>query len=308
MNKLMSVLNKAGDAIIRKTAKGQLVLKKKSPEILLGAGVIGFVGTVVYASRQTLKAKEIIKEHKHDVQDIETALKYGNKYTEEDAAEELLVRRAKTGVELVKLYGPVIALGTLSVASIITSRNILNKRYLGAVAAYNAVSEVFSQYRERVVKEYGEGLDRHFRYGTTYRTQTETVVDEDGTKRKEKIDIEETTNHEPPTSMSVVFDESNVNWDKDATFSMCFLRAQQNWANDRFNKKGHLFMNEVYDMLGFPDTTEGAVVGWVKGAGDDYIDFGLLDIHRENVRKFINGEENRILLEFNHDGIIFDKI
>ena len=44
----------------------------------------------------------------------------------------------------------------------------MQKRYLGVVAAYNVLSAAFEEYRKRVRDEYGEDLDKHFRYGTTY--------------------------------------------------------------------------------------------------------------------------------------------
>ena len=79
-------------------------------------------------------------------------------------------------------------------------------------------------------------------------------------------------------------------------------------ANDIFHAKGHLFLNEVYDMLGYEDTPVGAVVGWVKGKGDDYIDFGLNDKTNKDVRRFVNGKDNIILLDFNVSGVIWDQI
>ena len=38
---------------------------------------------------------------------------------------------------------------------------------------------------------------------------------------------------------------------------------QQNWADERLKSRGHLFLNEVYDMLVARRTKAGAQVGWV---------------------------------------------
>lgn len=105
------------------------------------------------------------------------------------------------------------------------------------------------------------------------------------------------------------FDESCCTWSKDQEYNTMFLRQQQVYANDLLKLKGHLFLNEVYDMLGLPKSKAGQVVGWVYNVenpiGDNYIDFGLYD---ENNSKFVNGYERSILLDFNVDGCILDKI
>ena len=91
-----------------------------------------------------------------------------------------------------------------------------------------------------------------------------------------------------------------------------FLKDQQRYANDRLKTKGCLFLNEVYDMLGIPRTKAGAIVGWIFDEkhpnGDNFVDFGIYDIHNDKKRDFVNGYERTILLDFNVDGVIYDKI
>lgn len=71
-----------------------------------------------------------------------------------------------------------------------------------------------------------------------------------------------------------------------------------------------MFLNEVLDMLGFNQTSTGALVGWVTGKeeSDGYVDFGLYDFSRPGVADFVNGDADTVILEFNHDGIIFNLI
>lgn len=184
----------------------------------------------------------------------------------------------------------------------------MQKRYLGLLAAYNGLTEAFEAYRSRVREEQGEIMDRHFRYGTELEEVTVETVDENGKKKKEKQLVEKPGSLKLPSSEAVFFDESNPNWDPNPQFSMSFLRGQLNWLNDKFHTKGHLFLNEVYDALGFPETQEGAILGWVEGLGDNYIDFGFYDPNNEAARRFVNGDTQAILLDFNHDGVIWDKI
>ena len=94
--------------------------------------------------------------------------------------------------------------------------------------------------------------------------------------------------------------------------NLFFLKRQQDWANERLKARGYLFLNEVYESLGIPRTKAGQVVGWVYDAknpkGDNYVDFGIYNLHDEKARDFVNGYERSIWLDFNVDGNILDLI
>ena len=308
-------LSKVSTSAARFAGKAEFTIKKNSPEILLGAGIVGFVGTIVLACRATCRADEVLEFHRRKIKDINDAKEIADadpegemSYDVEIYRQDKAIRYLKTTGSLAKLYAPTVAVGALSLACILTSRNIMQKRYLGVVAAYNGLSAAFEEYRKRVRDEYGEGLDKHFRYGTTY--EELPVYDENGKKTKEKEQVEKTeTGMVMQTDDSCrFFDSSNPNWDKNPAFSMMWLRGQQNILNDILHTRGHVFLNEVYDALGFPHTPQGAVLGWIDGEGDNCIDFGLYDQNKENVRRFVNGVDNVIMLEFNHDGVIWDRI
>lgn len=308
-------LSKVSTSAAKFAGKAEFTIKKNSPEILLGAGIVGFVGTIVLACKATCRADEVLEFHRRKIKDINDAKEIADadpegemSYDVEIYRQDKAVRYLKTTGNLAKLYAPTIAVGTLSLACILTSRNIMQKRYLGVLAAYNGLSAAFDEYRRRVRDEYGEGLDKHFRYGTTY--EELPVYDENGKKTKEKEQVEKTETGMviPDDDSCRFFDSSNPNWDKNPTFSMMWLRGQQNILNDILHTRGHVFLNEVYDALGFPHTPQGAVLGWIDGEGDNCIDFGLYDPNKENVRRFVNGVDNVIMLEFNHDGVIWDKI
>jgi hypothetical protein len=243
------------------------------------------------------EAKEIAEENPGEYE-----------YDDELVKQDKVITYTKTAVGLAKTYAPVVAVGAFSITCILVSRNILHKRYLGAVAAYNTVSSVFEQYRQRVRDEQGEVMDRHFRYGTELEEIETTIVDEDGKKKKVKEVVEKVDpTKQLPDDTSRFFDSHNKNWDKNPEFNMMFLRGQQNYMNDILQTRGHVFLNEVYDALGFEQTQQGCVTGWILGEdSDNYIDFGLFG--NENSRRFVNCDDNTVLLEFNHDGLIWDKI
>lgn len=103
------------------------------------------------------------------------------------------------------------------------------------------------------------------------------------------------------------FNEECKGWTNDPEANFMFLRHTESYATDMLRNRGHLFLNEVYDLLGIPRTKAGQVVGWVYAEdnpmGDNYVDFGLY-----NNESFINGLEKSLLLDFNVDGMILDKV
>ena len=85
---------------------------------------------------------------------------------------------------------------------------------------------------------------------------------------------------------------------------------RQAQANDMLKSQGHLFLNEVYDMLGFKRTTAGAVVGWIyddkKPYGDNFVDFGMTEIRRNDADS--DEYKRAFILDFNVVGDITSKI
>lgn len=90
----------------------------------------------------------------------------------------------------------------------------------------------------------------------------------------------------------------------DAEYCLMFLKYLERYANDILKARGHLYLNEVYDMLGFARTVTGQVVGWTYDE-NNYVSFNLYS--KDNL-DFINGGRAEALLDFNVDGVIVDKI
>lgn len=293
-------------------------LDENSPEIFLALGIISFVGTVVAACRATIKAEEILDKHERMMSDIEDAYDISEKDPENyDYDEELYDldkrnQKIKTGVSMARAYAPVVALGTISVVCILTSRNIMQKRYLALVTAYNGLTEIFDQYRQRVRDEEGDIMDRHYRYGTPVEEITKTEVDEDGKKHKVAEKVEGDIPADALMDATVRWmDENNIEfWDPNPTILMMQLRGQQEYWKKmiRARRDGTVFLNEVLQSLGFDKCQEGARLGWqLDGRHEGNIDFGLY-MDNDNTRAFVNGKSNRVLLQFNVDGVIWDKL
>lgn len=313
-------LNQLAKAATRAFHKAGFKLKKHSPEILVVTGVVGTVVSAVMACKATTKVNFVMEETKAKVDIIHTGLENGEvlgemengevgmvPYTAEDSKKDLTIVYTQTGVQLVKMYAPAVLVGVTSIACILTGHNILRKRSLALAAAYTAADTSLKQYRGRVLERFGEKVDKELMYNIKAKEIQETVVDEDGnektvTKTVEVIDSSAALMN----PYTFCFDEYSSAWQRDAEDNKYFLARQQDYANEKLKSEGRVFLNEVLAMVGLPQCKAGQTVGWVLNSekGDHYIDFGILNIHRESNRNFINGIEKSVWLNFNVDGDI----
>ena len=291
--------------------------KKHSPEILVVTGIVGVVASTIMACKATTKANEIMKETKTNLDMIhdcaaDEGLRESGKYTEEDKRRDLTIQYVQTGVKLARVYGPAIVLGALSITSILASNNILRKRNVALAAAYATIDRTFKDYRNRVVERFGEAVDKELKYNVKKEKIEKTVIDEETGKEKKVKETIDVTDYDGHSQYAKFFDECSECWKKNAEYNLTFLRAQQCYANDKLRSQGYLFLNDVYDMLGIAPTQAGQCVGWIYDPenpdhkGNNYVDFGIYNIHRKENRKFVNGYERSILLDFNVDGDILN--
>lgn len=314
MNKILTKINNSVN-------KAGFKLQKYSPEILVVAGVIGTVTSAVMACKATTKLSTILEETKNTVDKIHEYSKDSNliekhdvEYTPEDAKKDLALTYAQTGIKIVKLYAPSVMLGVLSIGCMIKSNDILRKRNVALAAAYATINQGFKEYRNRVIERFGKELDHELKHNIKVETIEKTVVDEKGKEKTVKEEIMIAGNPNEYSEYARFFDESSPCWEKNSEYNLMFLKAQQSYANDKLKAKGRLFLNEVYSMLGIPETKAGQIVGWVYDPdnpnhdGDNYVDFGIYNIYREKARDFVNGYEKAILLDFNVDGDVWESM
>jgi hypothetical protein len=185
--------------------------------------------------------------------------------------------------------------------------------------AYALLDTSFKAYQARVAEKYGAEEELNIRYGIQTIVEEEVVVDEKG---KEKTVTKEVTTINP-NAQSVYgryFEESNEYFQTERGFNKQFILGVQNYFNDLLkvrartnpNGRGYVFLNEVYERLGFQGTEAGHVVGWIydtkdpQHQGDNYIDFGIFELTGPKMN-FVNLDEKTILLDFNVDGNIWLK-
>ena len=291
------------------TSKAVMKLKKHSPEILVVAGIAGTVVSAVLACKATTKVAEILDETKGTLDTIhdgmETGAINGQEYTTEDGKKDTVVVYAQTGMKLAKLYGPAIILGTLSIPSILASNNILRKRNVALGAAYAAIDKSFKEYRGRVIERFGEQVDTELKYGIKAKKFEEIEVDPETGKEKKVKKTVMVADPNLQSDYAVYFDSKSRNYETNPDYNRMFLKAQQAFANDKLQTRGHLFLNEVLDDLDLPRTPAGQIVGWTKDGPDGYVNFRIVEVERETED---GRHEPALLLDFNVEGNIWEKM
>lgn len=314
----MGVLSEIKDACFD---VAELMDDNKS-ELLLGVGLISFVGAVIATGFAAVKATDELREAQEELE-----------WRELDVDEEPLTPKeelkemAMPVVKSLRWYLISVGLVGLGTYSILKSRTILIEEYENELGVYAAtilgIDKAFRTYRQRVIEDQGEEKDLEYRYGTRKEKIETEYEDEKGRKKTKKEEIEVTDDIEF-TDTSKFFDDTCDGYLPDAESNHIYLMAIQRSFNkllhDRYHedeiwpkhkrrknrekgKPAIVYLNEVYDELGIERTKRGQLEGWVYDPNDPVlsqteIDFGMRRTNRAN-RRFINGLEPVVLLNFN---------
>lgn len=283
------------------------VVKREASTIFVVLGITGGVAAAVIACDKSRKLDSLLDAHKQRISDICAK-------TQDDSSEQrkaLCKEYAKTGGELTILYMPAIGLGALSIGSILWGHNLLRKRTIALAAAYTTLDQSFADYRERVIDRYGEDVDTELKLNAHYEEMP--ILDEEGnaTECTEKRLV---LDGEPTGYMRIFSPEYSDAAEGNIEYDLFFLRSQERTWNNilRARCSKHVYFSEVLLQLGFKNAKTGLATGWIydkskEGIGDNYIDFGIQVAWRKNPNA-PSGYERVILLNFNVDGAITDKL
>lgn len=134
---LVTSINKTGKSIFR-------VMRKHSPEILIGLGISGSIATTVMAVKATPKALQLIEEKK-----------------EEMDTDEL------TKTEIVKAawkpYIPATIIGVLSISCILGASNVNARRNAALATVYTVAETSLKEYKDKVVETIGTAKEQEIR-------------------------------------------------------------------------------------------------------------------------------------------------
>lgn len=289
------VERKIAPKLTQKMGRTSLTLKKHSPHIFFGLGLGGVIGGTVMACRATLKLPQVLEEIEHDMEVVRELKKDGaeKNYPVEQVGRDITYVYVKSALKVGRLYGPAMLVGGLGLSALTGSHVTLTRRNTSLMAAYAAVTAAYDEYRQRIIEELGEDKELDI-----YQACDIAVA--------ELSEIKEVVNPNKFSPYARIFDEQSSEFQKDPELNRLFIQCQQNYFTQKLQAYGHVFLNEVYDALGLERSKQGAIVGWIIGDdGDNFVDFGLFSNPNP---EFINGVEPRTILDFNVDGVIFDKI
>ena len=313
--KLLTSLRSTGRTIIN-------FCSKRSPELLIAAGIISFGATVYAVAKESKKQENINEDFEEEKGDIKVDYTTTEEMTDWDYKKELAGCYLRYVGRSAQNYGPAIGFSLLSVGCFLTSYGIMRKRNLAILAAYNAVSEAFKDYRARVIEK--EGKDADLYYMTGSKVKSITVTDENGEKHKEKLLVDGSASGLYSFKFSKYKEngERNQQWsDTDPLFNDMYLRGMQNELNDTLYLRtifddnhnviqpGHVFLNEIRDLLGEDHTMVGSIVGNLYSPSpidgcDGYINFNM--IKGEEVDPDSGKMIDFWMITPNVDGVIYD--
>ena len=185
----------------------------------------------------------------------------------------------------------------------------MKAKNLALVGACQAWKETTELYRGKVAEKLGKEVENDLWYGLDKKDIEYIEITEDGKEKKRSKKNAKVAGDKACSPYSIDFDSTNINWKPSAERNLYFLRMMQAEANDMLNARGHLFLNEVYDLLGYPRTSAGQRMGWFRGGND--VDFGIYEFFKEGFEHnhdFVNGYYSACRLDFNVDGPIIDLI
>lgn len=293
-------LAKLGLFVVRKANKVVIVAKHYSPELLLAAGLIAGVATVVVACKATKHSDEVHEDH---IQRLAEVRAEAEKRGEDRPSGRILLREyAKTVWNYVKLYGLSGALGALTTAFILLSYGIMKKRNTALIAAYTALQGVFERYRARVVDAFGEEADKKFRYGLKEKRVGQLAIDENGEETIRETTITDVDNDGVD---SFVFDSSSPLFNTNSEFyNEQIIKSVFSKLDDDLVKGKEILCNDVRDMFKVKRNSNGCINGWVLGSGrKNMIEHRVTRLDIDPLKRTFS-----YLIELYPDGVVWDLV
>lgn len=305
-----SLITNIGSNVTRIGSKLLFKVKKSSPELLIGGGVALIVVSTVLACKATKKAQEYTESAAEKMENLkedhDNLLISDNEYKR-----ERMKVQAELAGHLVGNYTIAAAVGMTGIAMIFTSHGIMKKRNGTLLAAYNALDAAFQKYRDRVrADEDGINKDQKYMFGDSYPRENDDGLDSDQITAINKEGITLANQNGPYGPYCFEFSKFTSNhWEPHAFSNLNTIRQAEEWGNGQLRFFGHLFLNDILKYVGLDPVPWGQLVGWIRGAnnGDNKVRI-LATEDEDRLMMDTEGWKKPIFLDFNCDGVIWDKI
>lgn len=290
---------------------GMARISKHAPTILSVAASAGVVATGYLAWQAGTRFEEC---EGRDWERRRECIRNADQIADEDVHKIEMKNRILFILDTVYTCVPAVIVGSATITMIYFSNSISKKRLAAVGAAYTALQTAFDGYKKTMVdalgKETVEKITRP-KLPNVGKSAEEILSSDNKSDAADVVDAVIASMHDLSPYARIITEESSNCWDTSEDYTSENLAAVQLWANRRLERKGHLFLNEVFDQLGLSRTREGAVVGWIKNSevGDGYVSFGDFDANTYRVPSDdYSRVDTNFIIDFNVDGMIWDKI
>lgn len=285
-------------------------ISKHAPTILSVTASAGVIATGYLAWKAGTRFEDV---EGRDWDRRKECLRNADTIPDEDVPKIERKNRILFILDTVRTVAPAAIVGAATITMIYFSNSISKKRLAAMGAAYATLQTAFDGYKRTMVEALGkESVDKILKpkLPNVGKSAEEILSSDNKSDAANVSDAVVNSLKALSPYARIIAEESSTCWDPNEDYTSQNLTAVQLWANRRLERKGHLFLNEVFDQLGLSRTREGAVVGWLKnGEGDNYVSFGDFDasIYRVPSDDYTRVDSN-FIVDFNVDGVIWDRI
>lgn len=285
-------------------------ISKHAPTILSVTASAGVIATGYLAWKAGTRFEDV---EGRDWDRRKECLRNADTIPDEDVPKIERKNRILFILDTVRTVAPAAIVGAATITMIYFSNSISKKRLAAMGAAYATLQSAFDGYKRTMVEALGkESVDKIIKpkLPNVGKSAEEILSSDNKSDAANVSDAVVNSLKALSPYARIIAEESSTCWDPNEDYTSQNLAAVQLWANRRLERKGHLFLNEVFDQLGLSRTREGAVVGWLKnGEGDNYVSFGDFDasVYRVPSDDYTRVDSN-FIVDFNVDGVIWDRI
>ena len=270
----------------------KLLLKDHGPTLMVVGGVASMGAAAILVGKKTLKLEETIEPHVN-------ALEALKGYSNTEVHNKEIFKSA--GFDVIKLYFVPTVLFVGGACLVFGGHRVMVKRNATLAIAFTGLQKAYDAYRANARAEMGEEFDQAMLSG--YKTRE--IVNEDGSKSYVNSREWDEGSSDP---YNRIFEQgATTEWVNDLGINKMTVHNQQRYAQELLNRRGYLYLREVYHALGFPETPISHVVGWkVRRNPDGSKDFPMVDfgLDKKLESDWIYSNENAIYLDFNCQGLI----